>query len=78
MNEKLMSEYGFHGGNLSSETINSIYDKIKKQREAQQSAIMQQQMLNQQMMQDQTFQQQMMQQIHMQHVMMTTPGLGIC
>lgn len=78
MNEKLMSEYGFHGGNLNNETINSIYDKIKKQREAQQSAIMQQQMLNQQMMQDQTFQQQMMQQIHMQHVMMTTPGLGIC
>ena len=32
MNEKLMSEYGFQGGNLSSETINSIYDKIKKQR----------------------------------------------
>ena len=81
MDEKFVSEYGFSGGILDKKTINSIFNKIKEQRELQQFALMQQQMMNNKLVQQQIFQQQMVQQqmmINQQHVMMTTPGMGFC
>ena len=93
MSEQLANEYGFNGGKLDDKSIDSILDKITKQRELQEFAMLQQQMMHQQMlqqqidqqmlqrqmMQQQMNQQMLQQQMQMQQqMMMTTPGMGFC
>ena len=62
IDENLAKDYGFEGGALKEENVESILSKINEQREQQAFILTQQQMMNQQMIDQQMMNQQMMQQ----------------
>lgn len=71
VSEKLQDEYGFNGGALKEENVDTILEEIKKQNEAQQFAMIQVQMQQKQMIDEQFMQQMMLeQQMMMQQQMM--------
>lgn len=84
MSEKLQNEYGFNGGSLKEENVDTILEKINEQRDEEQFAIIQQQMQEQQMVNEQFIQQMMLEQQNQmmldqqmqQQSMMPTPGFG--